>query len=166
VGPFVEHVGYCEIDAFCRRVLAARIMSRSRAPSPLVECAGEGGGEAAAARMDALLAQAAVDARRELDERGPEFVAQFDLDRDYKDPESSRDAKRLATSSVTRRSAQLALPVDDATCNGTKGKCGKTRYYLCKRSLCIKHCGHNCKCEMCSKCGKRAQYCRIFRIRS
>ena len=23
--PFVEHVGYCEIDAYCRRVLAARM---------------------------------------------------------------------------------------------------------------------------------------------
>lgn len=35
VGPFVEHVGYCEIDAFCRRVLAARMREGSLPRAPV-----------------------------------------------------------------------------------------------------------------------------------
>ena len=32
--PFVEHVGYCEIDAYCRRVLAARMREHALPRAP------------------------------------------------------------------------------------------------------------------------------------
>jgi DNA (cytosine-5)-methyltransferase 1 len=35
VGPFVEHVGYCEIDGFCRRVLAARMRENALPRAPV-----------------------------------------------------------------------------------------------------------------------------------